>query len=408
MDMDYWGSQYDSFYLRAPDYDGGDGALVALPGFYVTSLSVVADIALVPAFELNLSNVSFVSAAPAASSGGSLEVQDVVGKDVDNNGKVTLHGAFTLRYRADNLGSAEVSFDKSKVTLTGVPKDKDVYLVVQNSAGAKAKQVTDQTTSVSASDMELDSFANCKVWLETTDTTNRMTYATLATDGQPIELPAGITFESQHIGYDDVVAQTVEMKNIGNAEISNINAVLTGENTNKFTLDTAGMQTTLAPNGTTSFTVKSKNDLGIGTYTAYVQVTGTTGVSKTIPVSFTVEGHTYKDTWVKDETGHWHACDCGAKADEDRHTFKWVIDKEATDKEIGSKHEECSVCGYKKASVEIPVLTPTNPDKSNTDKGSVETGDQTNVGLFTSLSMISALGIAVLTVWKKKKALESK
>lgn len=53
---------------------------------------------------------------------------------------------------------------------------------------------------------------------------------------------------------------------------------------------------------------------------------------------------------------------------------------------------------------------PVNPDKDkpNNDKGSVETGDQTNVGLFTSLSMISALGIAVLAVWKKKKALENK
>lgn len=47
--------------------------------------------------------------------------------------------AFTLRYRTDNLGSAEVSFDKSKVTLTNVATDKDVYLVAQNSAEAKAK-----------------------------------------------------------------------------------------------------------------------------------------------------------------------------------------------------------------------------------------------------------------------------
>lgn len=32
--------------------------------------------------------------------------------------------------------------------------------------------------------MNLDSFANCQVWLETTDTANRMTYAILATEGQ--------------------------------------------------------------------------------------------------------------------------------------------------------------------------------------------------------------------------------
>ena len=37
---------------------------------------------------------------------------------------------------------------------------------------------------------------------------------------------------------------------------------------------------------------------------------------------------------------------------------------------------------------------------------SVETGDQTNVGLFIFLAIISALGIAVLMVLKKKNALK--
>ena len=137
------------------------------------------------------------------------------------------------------------------------------------------------------------------------------------------------------------------------------------------------------------------------------------GYEKATSVEIPIIGHSFSKDWTNNETNHWRECDCGAKADQDSHTFKWVIDKEATEKEKGSKHEECSVCGYKKTSVEIPVLTPTNPDKPNTDKpnddkGSVETGDQTNVGLFTSLSMISALSIAVLTVWKKKKALDNK
>lgn len=61
--------------------------------------------------------------------------------------------------------------------------------------------------------------------------------------------------------------------------------------------------------------------------------------------------------------------------------------------------------------IKVTVKTaPVNPDKDkpNNDKGNVETGDQTNVGLFTSLSMISALGIAILAIWKKKKALDNK
>ena len=90
-------------------------------------------------------------------------------------------GAFTLRYDAGkyskNLGSAVISYDESKVILTDVPNG--TYLVAQNSNGAYAKQITNET-EVSASGMNLDNFANCKIWLETTDTANRITYAALA------------------------------------------------------------------------------------------------------------------------------------------------------------------------------------------------------------------------------------
>lgn len=291
--------------------------------------------------------------------------------------------AFTLRYRTDNLGSAEVSFDKSKVTLTNVATDKDVYLVAQNSAEAKAKQVTDQTTSVSASDMGLDSFANCKVWLETTDATNRMTYATLATDGQPVynlELPSEITFANQHTGYEDVSTQTVEITNTGNVEVSNIKAVLAGEKKDVFTLETSGMKTTLAPGEKTTVTVKSNTKLNAGTYAAQLEIKGDENINKKVPVQFTVEDH----------------------------TFKWVVDKEATATEKGSKHEECSVCGYKKASVEIPVVTSSNTgkpdgDKTGSGKGSVETGDSAPTGLLASMLAISALGMVSVVIGKKKR-----
>lgn len=46
-------------------------------------------------------------------------------------------------------------------------------------------------------------------------------------------------------------------------------------------------------------------------------------------------------------------------------------------------------------------------DKIN-NTGNPKTGDQTNVGLFTSLLVISTLSIAILAVFKKKKALEHK
>lgn len=237
-------------------------------------------------------------------------------------------------------------------------------------------------------------------------------------------VPADYTFDTQHIGYKDVPANRFSIKNIGNVDVSNIHVALTGTNADAFTLDITGMQDTLTPNETNSFTVKPNADLGAGTYTAQVEITGETGVVKTFGVSFAVEDHEYKEEWESNETNHWHECKvCESESVEEKHTFKWVIDKEATETEKGLKHEECTVCGYKKASVEIPIVTPSNPDKPNpdkpntdkpnadkpnidkagNDKGSVETGDQTNVGLFTSLLVMSAFCIAILAVWKKKK-----
>lgn len=62
------------------------------------------------------------------------------------------------------------------------------------------------------------------------------------------------------------------------------------------------------------------------------------------------DGHThnYGTEWKYDETNHWHECEDGEKADITAHNFKWIVDKKATATEKGSKHEECTVCGYKK------------------------------------------------------------
>ena len=73
---------------------------------------------------------------------------------------------------------------------------------------------------------------------------------------------------------------------------------------------------------------------------------------ETIPM----DGHSPGDEWKSDGTAHWKECEeCGERLEEASHTFEWVTDKEATETEAGSRHEECSVCGYKKAAVEIPA-----------------------------------------------------
>ena len=73
----------------------------------------------------------------------------------------------------------------------------------------------------------------------------------------------------------------------------------------------------------------------------------------------TVEGvrkhEAVSEEWLSDDSTHWHECTCGDKIDEAKHDFKWVVDKAPTATEVGSKHQECTVCGHKLAEVEIPA-----------------------------------------------------
>ena len=210
IDPSYWGkSVLELFWIRSPfvsndDPNDGSSVLTAwpsknYPAFNGAQTSNVEKIR--PAFELNSSTILFASAVPSATSTGNLTLQDTDGD-----------GAFTLRYDAGkyskNLGSAVISYDDSKVILTDVPNG--TYLVAQNSNGAYAKQITNET-EVSASGMNLDSFANCKIWLETTDTANRITYAALAEKEQEtavnIAAGAGLNITSEN-GVQKVVPNT--------------------------------------------------------------------------------------------------------------------------------------------------------------------------------------------------------
>lgn len=210
IDPSYWGkSVLELFWIRSPfvsndDPNDGSSVLTAwpsknYPAFNGAQTSNVEKIR--PAFELNSSTILFASAVPSATSTGNLTLQDTDGD-----------GAFTLRYDAGkyskNLGSAEISYDESKVILTDVPNG--TYLVAQNSNGTYAKQITNET-EVSASGMNLDNFANCKIWLETTDTANRITYAALAEKEQEtavnIVAGAGLNITSEN-GVQKVVPNT--------------------------------------------------------------------------------------------------------------------------------------------------------------------------------------------------------
>lgn len=61
------------------------------------------------------------------------------------------------------------------------------------------------------------------------------------------------------------------------------------------------------------------------------------------------------DEWLSDDSTHWHECACGDKIDEAEHDFEWVVDKAPTATEVGSKHQQCTVCGHALPAVEIPA-----------------------------------------------------
>ena len=118
--------------------------------------------------------------------------------------------------------------------------------------------------------------------------------------------------------------------------------------------------------------------------------------------------HEYGD-WQYDDKAHWKECECGAETDRVAHSFVWIVDKEATATAVGSRHEQCEVCGFKRAAVEIPATgdqSQTTGDKTDADKvadsDSPKTGDDTMV-LGYVIMMLAALGIGGTLVVNRKK-----
>lgn len=121
--------------------------------------------------------------------------------------------------------------------------------------------------------------------------------------------------------------------------------------------------------------------------------------------------HTYAGSpWYQDATSHWHQCTDSTCPDpssstEDlaRHTFVWKVDKAATTTQTGLKHEECTVCHFKRSkNTVIPVLS----DSGTTTPGTMipgttggtagaakspKTGDA-GIALYAGLSLLTLSG----------------
>ncbi|MDD3414262.1 MAG: hypothetical protein PHY47_09700 [Lachnospiraceae bacterium] len=183
------------FWLRS--MENGPCAYVVSRYFMDTSIQtkpVNYELGVLPAFDLDLSAVSFASAANAATSDGAL----------------TIDNAFTLRYESGLLGSATINPSGTSIAVSDAPAG--TYLVVQNSDGAWAKSVSGTKTmnasEVTINGSALSSLTGCRVWLESTDA-DRITKGTLAT--QLAECDVTITNPSDsHISYSSVTGNGSE------------------------------------------------------------------------------------------------------------------------------------------------------------------------------------------------------
>ncbi len=214
-----------------------------------------------------------------------------------------------------------------------------------------------------------------------------------------------LTFEGLAVELGDFTANgtnyTYTLQNDSGATSTLVTAVSgNGEpvSINGQALSTGGSATVAIPNsGKTDIVV----GIGAKTYTLTIlRNSGTGGGEHT---------HSYGSEWKYDADNHWHECSCGDKDDVAVHSFKWVVDKEATATLKGSRHEECKVCGYKKAAVEIPAAgsttKPTDPTQTNPDTGaeSPKTGDNSNMILWIALLFISGGAVIGINVYSKRR-----
>lgn len=253
------------FWLRSPR--NRLLAFVAEPGLNVSYCKVSdSNVSVVPAFNLDLSSVVFASAANAASSSYNGYKANY---DMEEN-------TFTLRYASDDTAeSAVISPDGTKVEVN-VSNTTGKYLMVQNSNGVYAKEISEIKQTINAKDIQMGStdnnklsnFNNCKVWVESTS--DRITTAKMAVPG------------------------------IGSVAVTDITAPAVSEN-----LDTSATCTTTGATCTTPTVTWVPNDATADnnrTYTANVTLTADDNYAFASDITATVNGQNAKVTLNQDGT----------------------------------------------------------------------------------------------------------
>ncbi len=177
----YWSRGGDEFWLRTAYVSKEWQALLVIPYQSVDQNSVSTKQAVQPASNLNLSSVLFASAATAASSG-------------TESGPITDDMSMTLRLdgTGKDIGTVTYNTTTGDIKVVKGSTAQTVSLVVQGNDGTDdwyySKKIdTSETVNASAIKSALSfssdiNLSDCKIWLETTDNTENLTYAVNATE----------------------------------------------------------------------------------------------------------------------------------------------------------------------------------------------------------------------------------
>ena len=113
--------------------------------------------------------------------------------------------------------------------------------------------------------------------------------------------------------------------------------------------------------------------------------------------------HNYGTIYKYDNENHWKECDCGDKTEKGVHTFgNWVVTKEATTSQKGSKERTCTVCEYKETRT-IPALYRPSSSHSTT-KPNTTTGGDSNVVIALNILAVASMLVLEKIVHRRKRA----
>ena len=453
-----YGDSAGVWWLRSPDADSTSNAGAVIFDGTVNNLYVLIAWAARPAFNLDLNSVLFISAAAGGKSANGMDsgltaIGNYAGNEwkltllddsrdfsisnaaiegstvtfsysnaktgeneyisaiiKDNSGNITHYGRLKNTTEAADA-SGTVNIDLSGIDMTS----KTLYVFSEQyngdymtdyasalqkiSLNVLSKETTPQAVFTAAGDSSgtlsnVDASMKYSVdggasWTDITGTTAEITGVTADKDIQVVKKGDGTATADSDAQIIDVTQAAIPV-GIGKTDCTTAaqnDGTITGvDSTMEYRLSAASEWTSISGN--------TVSGLANGTYDVRVKANGTVLASEVATVTIGAHTCAAQGDWHSDETGHWNTCECGEKLNEAAHTFEWVIDKEATAAEAGSKHEECTVCGYAKAAVEIPATGETT---------SPETGDNSNIALWIAVMLAAGTALTGTVLYSRKR-----